>query len=405
MHQATRDQVNWEQPFPHNEYVSRQNNVRRMLNANGYSGIFISRPADLNYLFGYDQIWFSHDSLCSCFLPADDDGHVFFDNDGHELLVSIYPEIGDIYYFKRGKVVDQISSISSEVARRGWVRGTIALQPRCYGPHPDHIRAIGRNWEDAGAKIADGSDLIEDVRLVKSPLEVAVIRQAAEIATAAMAVARDSIEVGMRETELEGLIVGEMMKRGGGYPGIRTMIGGGPRAGSHHEPPSHRKFDKGDLIHIDFCASLHRYHVNICRSFALGDVDPRWTELFERNEPMMDLIVKEISPGDSMAKMHDVSAAFAQEHDLARFEWLIGGYSLGIAMPPDWVGRHRPKPREDIPPPNLSPGLVMNFENQYDTYKENWSGAPGAGLIDTLLVGDESLDILTPLSRKLVQVG
>ncbi len=405
MHQATRDQVNWEQPFPHNEYVSRQNNVRRMLNANGYSGIFISSPADLNYLYGYDQIWFSHDSLCSCFLPADDDRHVFFDNDGHELLVSIYPEIGDIYYFKRGKVVDQISSISSEVARQGWVRGTIALQPRCYGPHPDHIRAIGRNWEDAGAKIADGSDLIEDVRLVKSPLEVAVVRQAAEIATAAMAVARDSIEVGMRETELEGLIVGEMMKRGGGYPGIRTMIGGGPRAGSHHEPPSHRKFDKGDLIHIDFCASLHRYHVNVCRSFALGDVDPRWTELFERNEPMMDLIVKEISPGDSMAKMHDVSAAFAQEHDLARFEWLIGGYSLGIAMPPDWVGRHRPKPREDIPPPNLSPGLVMNFENQYDTYKENWSGAPGAGLIDTLLVGDESLDILTPLSRKLVQVG
>ena len=405
MHQATRDQVNWEQPFPHNEYVSRQNNVRRMLNANGYSGIFISSPADLNYLYGYDQIWFSHDSLCSCFLPADDDRHVFFDNDGHELLVSIYPEIGDIYYFKRGKVVDQISSISSEVARQGWVRGTIALQPRCYGPHPDHIRAIGRNWEDAGAKIADGSDLIEDVRLVKSPLEVAVIRQAAEIATAAMAVARDSIEVGMRETELEGLIVGEMMKRGGAYPGIRTMIGGGPRAGSHHEPPSHRKFDKGDLIHIDFCASLHRYHVNICRSFALGDVDPRWTELFERNEPMMDLIVKEISPGDSMATMHDISAAFAQEHDLARFEWLIGGYSLGIAMPPDWVGRHRPKPREDIPPPNLSPGLVMNFENQYDTYKENWSGAPGAGLIDTLLVGDESLDILTPLSRKLVQVG
>ena len=141
MHQATRDQVNWEQPFPHNEYVSRQNNVRRMLNTNGYSGIFISSPADLNYLFGYDQIWFSHDSLCSCFLPADDDGHVFFDNDGHELLVSIYPEIGEIYYFKRGKVVDQISSIFSEVARQGWVRGTIALQPRCYGPHPDHIRA------------------------------------------------------------------------------------------------------------------------------------------------------------------------------------------------------------------------------------------------------------------------
>ena len=405
MHRPTRDQVNWEQPFPHEEYVARQNAVRRVLDEKGWSGILVSSPADLNYLFGYDQIWFGLDALCSCFLPVDGGGPVFFDNDGHEVLVSIYPEITDIHYFDRGKAADHIKSISGEVARRGWARGTIATQPRCYGPHPDHIRAIGRDWEAAGATIADGSDLIEDVRLIKSPREIAVVRQAAEIATAAMALARDSIRAGMRETELEGLIVGEMMKRGGGYPGIRTMIGGGPRAGGHHEPPSHRAFRDGDLIHVDFCASLHRYHVNICRSFALGPVDPRWTDLFARNEAMMDEIVREIRPGDSMARMHEIGAAYAEAHDLARHEWLIGGYTLGIAMPPDWVGRHRPKPREDIPPPDLSPGLVMNFENQYDTYRENWSGAPGAGLIDTLLMGEAGFEILTPLSRRLEPVG
>jgi hypothetical protein len=47
----------------------------------------------------------------------------------------------------------------------------------------------------------------------------------------------------------------------------------------------------------------------------------------------------------------------------------------------------------------------MNFENQYDVLKEDWSSAAGAGLIDTLLVGEKSLEILTSLSRKLVQVG
>ncbi|MGI9424436.1 MAG: M24 family metallopeptidase [Hyphomicrobiaceae bacterium] len=405
MHQRTRDQVDWEQPFPHDEYVARQSNVRRTLKTHGYSGILVTSPADLNYLLGYDQVWFSHDTLCSCFLPAHDDENLFFDNDGHELLVSTYPEIRNVCFYKRGKTVDHINCISNEVTHRGWAQGTIALQPRCYGPHPDHVRAIGCNWENAGAKIADGSDLIEDLRLIKSPREVSVIRQAAAIATAAMAAARDSIQVGMRETELEGVIVGEMMKRGGGYPGLRSMIGGGPRAGLHHEPPSHRRFRAGEIVHVDFCASLHRYHVNICRSFALGEVDARWIDLFDRNEPMMDVLVSEIRPGDSMAKMHEISVAFAQEHDLARFDWLIGGYTLGIAVPPDWVGRHRPQPREDIPPPCLNPGLVMNFENQYDTYKEDWSGAPGAGLIDTLLMGDNAFEILTPLSRKLVQVG
>ncbi len=405
MHQPTRDQVDWEQPFPHEEYLARQDKVRRALTAGGFSGMLVSSPADLNYLFGYDHIWFSHDALCSCFLAAEDNGYVFFDNDGHELLLSIYPEITDICYFNRGKVDDHIAGIADEVIRRGWARGKIALQPRCYGPHPDHLRAIGRRWEEAGATIADGSDLIEDLRLIKSPREVAVVRQAAKIATAAMARARDSIQAGLSETELDGIIAGEMLKRGGGHPAIRTMVGGGPRAGSHHQPPSHRRFRRGDIIHIDFCASLHRYHVNICRSFALGEVDPRWVDLFERTAPMMDLIVQEVRAGDSMAKMHDLGAAFAREHDLARFEWLIGGYSLGIALPPDWVGRHRPKSREAITPPTLSQGLVMNFENQYDAHSENWSSAPGAGLIDTLLMGPETFEILTPLSRKLEQVG
>ena len=405
MDQNTRDQIDWQQPFPHEEYTARQSRVRVALKAHGYTGILISSPPDLNYLFGYDQIWFSHDSLGLCFLPADEEGFVFFDNDGHEILVSIYPEISDIVYFRRGKVADHIEVIASEVLRRGWAKGAIALQPRCYGPHPDHLRAVGRVWEDAGVEISDGSDLIEDVRLIKSRREIKVVREAAEIATAAMALARDSICADMRETDLEGVIVGEMMRRGGGYPGIRTMIGGGPRAGAHHEPPSHRKFRNGDVIHIDFCASLHRYHVNICRSFALGEVDARWIDLFERNEPMMDVLVAEIKAGDSMVKMQEVADTFAHEHDLARYEWLIGGYTLGIAMPPDWVGRHRPRPREDIPPPDLEPGLVMNFENQYDVFAENWSSAPGAGLIDTLLMGEASLEIITPLPRQLVQVG
>ena len=146
MHQETRDQVDWKQPFPHEEYVSRQNKVRHALTENGISGIFVTSPADLTYLFGYDQIWYSLDTLCSCFLPADGDGHVFFDNDGHVLLVSIYPEITDVCIFDRGKVADQIPVIAGEVIGRGWAKGKIAIQPRCYGPHPNHVRKIGAIW-------------------------------------------------------------------------------------------------------------------------------------------------------------------------------------------------------------------------------------------------------------------
>ena len=130
MHQNTRDQVDWQQPFPHEEYYARQGRVRAALKAQGYTGVLISSPPDLNYLFGYDQIWFSHDSLGTCFFSADEDEFVFFDNDGHQMLVSIYPEISSIVYFTRGKVSDHIAVIASEVSRRGWIVDSAAVIDR-----------------------------------------------------------------------------------------------------------------------------------------------------------------------------------------------------------------------------------------------------------------------------------
>ena len=46
----------------------------------------------------------------------------------------------------------------------------------------------------------------------------------------------------------------------------------------------------------------------------------------------------------------------------------------------------------------------MNFENQYDCYRQGWESAPGAGLIDTLLMTENGFEILTPLPRELVHV-
>ena len=86
------------------------------------------------------------------------------------------------------------------------------------------IDAITARAAALGARVVDATDLIEDIRLVKSPIEVVHVRKAAAIADEAMAAARDAIRPGITETELEGVIMGTMMKAGGGYPGIRTMV-------------------------------------------------------------------------------------------------------------------------------------------------------------------------------------
>jgi Xaa-Pro aminopeptidase len=79
----------------------------------------------------------------------------------------------------------------------------------------------------------------------------------------------------------------------------------------------------------------------------------------------------------------------------------VGGYSLGIAQPPDWCGRHWLKPLEEAAARNFEPGVVVNFENQFDVW-EDWPGGSGAAYIDTLLMTDSGLEVLSTLPRNLV---
>jgi Xaa-Pro aminopeptidase len=410
MDQSIRDRIDWEQPFPPEEYAERRRQVREAMAREGIDGILVTGAADVNYLTGYDQIWHSYLNIIGIFLRADEAATLFFDNDGHIVLQSTTPDIEEVVVMPRGAAVSHVPLVAEAIRARGWAKGRIALQPWCYGPHPTLLAAIGERLADATAdgaeiaEIADGSTLVEDVRLIKSPREVAVMREAGRVADLAMAAARDAIQPGLRETDVDAALTAAMMGDGCGYPGIRSMVGSGPRSGAHHGPATHRRLKRGDVVHIDFCASLHRYHVNLSRSFAVGPADPRWHELMDKAAGCIDAVLESVKPGESMTRVQEVADAYTDAQGLRPHVWLIGGYTLGIAMPPDWVGRHRPKPREDVPIPLLEPGIVFNYENQFDVF-EGWPGGTGAAYIETFLVTEDGLELLSKLPRNLVTAG
>jgi Xaa-Pro aminopeptidase len=404
MNQSIRERIDWEQPFPPEEYAARKKKVRAAMAREGIDGILVTGAADVNYLTGYDQIWQSYLIIVGVFLRADEETSLFFDNDGHIVLIETAPALDEVEVLPRGAAASHVPLIAAAIEKRGWATGRIALQPWCYGPHPSLLEAIGARLAAAGAEIADGSTLVEDVRLIKSAREIAVLREAGRVADLAMAAARDALRPGIRETDVDAAFTAVLLGNGCGIPGIRSMVGSGPRSGAHHGPASHRKLAAGDVVHIDFCASLHRYHANLSRSFAVGPADPRWHDLMDKAAGCIDAVLEAVGPGESMARVQEVADAHTDAQGLRPYVWLIGGYSLGIAMPPDWVGRHRPKPREDVPIPLLEPGIVFNYENQFDVF-EGWPGGTGAGYIETFLVAEDGLELLSKLPRNLVVAG
>ncbi len=401
MQDYLRDQVDWEQPFPPEEYASRRARVRQSLAEQGLDAIYVTNPADLTWLTNYDMIWYHLQNLTGLLVRADKDETVFFDGVGHTTIVSTTPEIRDAVLITRE--AGQIETIVDGIAARGLAKAKIGVQPWSYSPHATVSDQFKAALEAGGATVEDHSFLVEHLRFIKSPLEVEVVRKTAAIADEAMAAARDAIAEGVTETALEGVIMSTMMQAGGGYPGIRTMLGSGPRAGTHHSPPQHRKIRQGDLVFVDFCGCLHRYHVNINRTFSLGEPDRRWTDMMDKSAACIDAIQAGATTGDMLSKVQDVADNYIDHVNLRQYVWFVGGYSLGIAMPPDWCGNHWVKPRLDFPDQKLAPGMVFNLENQFDVW-EDWPGGSGAAYIDSFLVTENGLEVLSKLPRNLVVV-
>jgi Xaa-Pro dipeptidase len=403
MQQYLREHVDWPQAFSEREYAERVGKVRAALAADGLDAIYVTHPANLTYLTGYDMIWNHLRSLTGVLIRADSDTTVFFDERAHTTIVFTTPEIREIVWLDDSSYVESIDVIARELAACGLGKAAIGIEKWGYSPHASVVDALEQRIQSLGAKVVDASSLVEEIRFVKSPLEVAHVRKAAIIADEAMAAARDAMRPGITETELEGVIMGTMMKAGGGYPGIRTMVASGPRAGTHHSPPTRRQVETGDLVFIDFCGCYDRYHVNLNRTFSLGQPDPRWVQLMDESAGCIDAIVAEISVGDPLSKADEIGNAYIDAAGLRKYVWWVGGYSLGIAQPPDWCGRHWLKPLEEAAARDFEAGVVVNFENQFDVW-EDWPGGSGAAYVDSLLMTDEGLEVLSTLPRNLVVV-
>jgi hypothetical protein len=76
--------------------------------------------------------------------------------------------------------------------------------------------------------------------------------------------------------------------------------------------------------------------------------------------------------------------------------YYIGGYELGIAFPPDWVGEWMFDAVEADAPGVFEAGMVTNFESIIDYVDDD--GVPrGTGNIDTIVYGEDETRVLSSL--------
>src|SRR5262249_24934056 len=105
----------------------------------------------------------------------------------------------------------------------------------------------------------NATDLMQEVRSVKSAEEVAFIEKAAEIIDNAIQVLIDHSKPGVRENELIGEVLREIARQGG-EPITMLLFGtGGPEVPWAQRVFTTRALKKGDLINTEIQAKNHDY--------------------------------------------------------------------------------------------------------------------------------------------------
>jgi Xaa-Pro aminopeptidase len=392
-----------EVPFGRDEYRDRLTKIRTRMAADEIDVLYLTAPESLFYVSGYTCEWYQAQgpkawpATSGIAVHRDRDDFILFDTPSEQVMVRFVTIADDIRIFPIDNRRDGIGFIVDELTAAGWLGGTVGLELHSYRPNPAISQRFRSAFESAGCKVADGSDVLRDVRWVKSPQEMVYIERAGQIADVGLAAARDTIRPGVTELEVYGEMIRAMAKVGGENPSITLPVLSGPKANCGHALAGRRTIGPGEQVNVDVCGVYNRYHCNAARSFYVGQPPREVVEFYEQAAGAMDLLEGLIRPNLRVGDLVKTLKAYYEDQEIWESASWVGGYELGIGFPPDWVGNFVYEMSHEDSNVQFEPGTAVNFESVF--YAPRMAGL--TYLIETLLFKADSAEIASRMPRGL----
>ena len=187
--------------------------------------------------------------------------------------------------------------------------------------------------------IRDCSALVWNLRKIKSPAELDILRQAARIGVQAHNALIRSTKPEVTEKALAAVFEFVCNKEGARDLAYDTIIMSGKNHAYGHYPKYDRVLKEGDFLILDAGPDFENYHVDISTSFpASGRFSPRQKELYEAALAVHDVCAANYRPGVTLKQVGEKVDALLKEKGLGRFAQdfrgivRLGGYNHSIGL-------------------------------------------------------------------------
>lgn len=169
-------------------------------------------------------------------------------------------------------------------------------------------RAGRRNGLDAPETFVSPSKLLHELRLHKSPDEVACLRAAAHITEQAFLQCMAQSAPGVGEWEIDATLQGEFLRRGSEGPGYTPIVASGANATILHYIVNRDVCQPNDLVLVDAGCEVAHYTADVTRTWPVsGRFEGPAREVYQAVLRAQHRAIDAARPGATFMEVHDVT--------------------------------------------------------------------------------------------------
>lgn len=255
----------------------------------------------------------------------------------------------------------------------------------------------GSQWQ-AALKATLVAVSLSPLRQIKTPAEIALIREACRIADDSAAHIRRFIQPGMKERDVAAELEWFMRTQGAEKASFDTIVASGPRGALPHGKASGKVIVAGELVTLDFGAQYQGYCSDITRTFLVaGRYDSvEESPLYPLYQTVLNAQLAAIAAIRPGVRCCDVDAA---ARDIIRDAGHAAhfGHNTGHAIGIDVHEDPRFSPTDTT---LLHPGMLLTVEPGIYLPDEG-----GVRIEDVVLVGENGAEVLYQMPKTLLQTG
>jgi Xaa-Pro dipeptidase len=379
--------------FPPEEFADRLARVRRAIADAGLDWLVVVHPVSIHWLTGSEAK--SYQGFQCLLVSAEPKPLLILTREGERAEFQNDALVDEVRTWGGPEPEDPVEAFRRLADELGLLRARVGLEVPAYYLHPHHYLRLRSLLGEALR--AEPTNLVHDLKLVKSPRELDYIRTASRIADKAMDTFAGALSEGRSELEVCGAVYHALLTAGSGLPASTLNLVSGERAGFSHGGPTERRLRRGDAGNVEFGAAYRRYTTTIGRQFSLGSPSARLREIYAVVRAACDACIAEIRAGVPAIVPHEAAKRVIADAGLDRYRVHTTGYGIAPGFPPSWG---EPIHMFGGSAYVLQAGMVVSVEPPVFIPKEHL----GVRIIDNVLVTERGAELLSRSSRDIIVV-